>query len=257
MRPMLHCVALSVLCLELAGQAQSNLQFDVASIKRKEGPIDGGSVRTLPGGRFEWISATVDGLLEMAYPGTRGEILGAPDWIHSDHYDVIASAGRDATREEMGLMMRALLGERFKLRAHVERQEQPIYALVVERSDGRLGPQLKPFPHVCGASGAPACGMSAGATGVRATGVPVSRIADLLTVSAGRLLVDRTGLSGNYEFTLVYKPAVGRPRDPNGPPDERPDVFTALREQLGLKLEPDRGLIDVLVVDHIERPTEN
>lgn len=78
----------------------------------------------------------------MAYPTTRGDIIGAPDWAFRDYYDVFASAGREATREEMRLMMRALLEERLNLRAHVETQEQPIWELVVARADGQLGPQV-------------------------------------------------------------------------------------------------------------------
>ena len=84
--------------------------------------------------------------------------------------------------------------------------------------------------------------------------MPVSRLATFVTVSAGRLIEDRTGLTGNYEYRLVYQPDTGRPPDPG---DERPNVFTALQEQLGLKLEPARGFVSVLIVDHIERPTEN
>lgn len=240
-----------------AADAQSSLAFEVASIQRKESPASGGSVRFLPGGRFERINGTASGLLEMAYPTTRGEILGAPEWIYRDRYDVIASAGREATRDEMALMMRALLEERFKLRAHVERQEHPIFSLVVARDDGRLGPDLKRANYVCQTEGAPPCGMSASAQRVRAVGVPLSRLADLIWVSAGRLVEDRTGLPGIYEFTLVYKPANARPRPADSPPDDRPDLVTALREQLGLRLEPARGLVDVLVVDHVERPTEN
>jgi uncharacterized protein (TIGR03435 family) len=193
----------------------------------------------------------------MAYPTTRGEILGAPEWIYRDRYDVLASAGRDATPAEMALMMRALLEDRFQLRARVERQEQPIFNLVVAREDGRLGPDLTRANYVCRTEGAPPCGISASAERVRAVGVPLSRLAEFIWVSAGRLVVDRTGLPGIYEFTLMYKPANARPRSSDSPPDERPDLITALREQLGLRLEPDRELVDVLVVDRIERPTEN
>lgn len=108
-------MALIVICSILAAgpgwevQAQSNLTFEVASIKHKEGPVTGGSVRFLPGGRFERISATISDLLSISYPGTRGEIVGVPEWVYTERDDVIASAGREATRDDIALMMRALL----------------------------------------------------------------------------------------------------------------------------------------------------
>ena len=233
---------------------QTRLAFEVASIKRVAGPRTGSSGGFQPGGRFAAINTRTDQLLRTAYSDTRGDIAGIPDWVLFDAYDVVASAGRDATPAEMRLMVRTLLEDRFKLRARVERQEQDIYALVVARADGRLGTSIKPADYVCGAPGAPVCGFGASRDGVRATGMPVSRIASFLTVSAGRLLEDRTGLTGTYDYTLVYRPDTGRPPDPG---DERPNVFTALQEQLGLKLEPARGFINVLIVEHIERPTED
>lgn len=230
------------------------LTFEVASVRRKAEPVTGGSVRLLPGGRYERISATVSGLLQFAYPSTRGDIVGAPDWVFTDRYDVLASAGRDATLEELRAMMRSLLEDRLQVRARVITEEQPIWHLVVARTDGKLGADLKPFTFVCGQPGAPPCGMSASRERVRAVGVPVSRIADFLRVSAGRPIVDRTGLTGNYEFTLVYRPETGRPPDPS---DDRPNVFTALQEQLGLKLESARGPVQFILVERIERPTPN
>ena len=246
------CLAASLGSASLYGQAR--LAFEVASVKRGIGSHSGSSGGFQPGGRYTAINARTDQLLRAAYPDTRGDIVGVPQWVFTETYDVVASAGRDASRDEIRLMLRTLLEDRFTLRARVERQEQDIYALVVARADGRLGPQIEPVSYVCGEAGAPVCGFAASREGVRATGMPVSRLATLITVSAGRLIEDRTGLRGNYEYRLVYRPETGRPPDPG---DERPNVFTALQEQLGLKLEPARGVVNVLIVDHIERPTEN
>ena len=174
--------------------------------------------------------------------------------MFNDHYDVLASAGRDATLDEMRAMMRSLLEDRLNVRARVVSEERPIWHLVVARPDGKLGPALKPFPLPCRQPGTPPCGLSASREAVRAAGVPVSRIAEFLRTSAGRPIVDRTGLTGNYEFTLVYRPETGRPPDPA---DERPNVFTALQEQLGLKLESARGPVTFILVERIERPTPN
>ena len=248
-------VAASVSAQERPNQdAAPRLTFEVASITRKAEPISGGSVRVLPGGRYERISATVGGLLEFAYPTTRGDIVGAPDWVFTDHYDVLASAGREVTIDEMRAMMRSLLEDRLQVRARVMTEDQPIWHMVVAHADGRLGPDLKPFTFVCGQAGAPACGLSASREGVRAAGVPVSRIADFLRTSGGRPIVDRTGLTGLYEFKLVYRPETGRPPDPT---DDRPNIFTALQEQLGLKLESARGPVSFILVERIERPTPN
>src|SRR5688572_27875179 len=232
----------------------ARLTFEVASIKRKAEPVSGGSVRLRPGGRYERISATISDLIQLPYPTTRGDSGGAPDWVFTDRYDVVASAGRDATIDEISLMMRSLLEDRLQIRAQTVTEEQPIWHLVVARADGRLGPDLKPFPFECGEPGAPACGLSASREAVRAAGVPVSRIASFLRSSAGRQIVDKSGLLGNYQFTLVYRPETGREPDPE---DARPNVFTALQEQLGLKLESARGPVTYVRVERIERPTPN
>lgn len=236
-------------------QTPKNLSFEVVSIKPLEGRPSGG-FRTLPGGRFTGI-VDVSQLLSAAYPGIRaalGDIIG-PDWIFRERFDIVASAGREATREEMNVMVRTLLEDRFKLRAHMERQDQPTWELVVARADGVLGPDLKPYKGVCGRDVIPPCGVSASREAVRGVGVPIERIATFFTSSVeGRRVFDKTGLAGSYDFTLVYRPPDVTPRDPN---DNRPTLFTALQEQLGLKLIAARGVVEVLIVDHIERPSEN
>lgn len=242
-------------------QAQPKLSFDVVSIKAKPpGPVEGGGIRYLPGGRYTASNVLVSQLLSGAYPGIRaalGDIIG-PDWIFSQRFDILANAGREATREEMGIMMRSMLEDRFKLRAHMERQTQPVFELVVARADGVLGPDLKPHPDECGRSGTTPCGVSASRDGVRGIGVPITRLATFFTASVdGRRIFDKTGLTGNYDFKLVFRPSGAPPRAAGDPPDDRPNLFTALEEQLGLKLVASRGVVDVLVVDSIDRPTEN
>jgi uncharacterized protein (TIGR03435 family) len=247
--------------LSSTGTAQSKLSFDVASIKRKPpGPVSGGGFRYLPGGRFTALNVNVSQLLSGAYPGIRaalGDIVG-PEWIFGERFDVLASAGREATREEMGLMIKTMLEDRFKLRAHMERQMQPVWELIIARSDGALGPELKPHKDECGRPGSTPCGVSASREAVRGIGVPISRLATFFTASVdGRRIFDKTGLTGNYDFKLVYRPSGAPPREPGAPPDDRPMLFTALEEQLGLKLVASRGVVDVLVIDSIDHPTEN
>lgn len=253
MTRLLAAVLLAVVAGRALAQGPTKLSFEVASIKPLEGRPSGG-FRYLPGGRFTGV-VDVSQLLSAAYPGIRaalGDIVG-PDWIFRERFDIVASAGREATNAEIGIMIRSLLEDRFKLRAHIERQEQPVWELVVARSDGALGPDLTPHKGACGRGVIPPCGVSASREAVRGIGVPIERIAGFFTSSVeGRRIFDKTGLAGLYDFKLVY-----RPPDVSRPDDNRPTIFTALQEQLGLKLVASRGVVDVLIVAHVERPTEN
>ena len=167
-------------------------------------------------------------------------------------------------------MLQSLLAERFKLAVHYETKERPVFALVIARSDGRPGQGLPRSALDCDAvnaarragrkpegptpaNGAPPCGMSLRAEDSQTLlfgGRPMSTLAEWLGQPSGRVVVDKTGLTGNYEFTLRYTSQLT-------PRDDTPSVFTALEEQLGLKLVPDRAPLQVLVVDHVERPTED
>ena len=135
----------------LHGQAQ--LAFDAASIKRSMGSPNSAS-SSIQGGRYLSMNQPIDRLLTFAFPTTRGDVVGAPAWVSQERYDVIASAGREATREEIQIMMRTLLEKRLSLRARIEQREQPVYALVVARADGQLGPQLRKAEIECDVNGA-------------------------------------------------------------------------------------------------------
>ncbi|HET9359454.1 MAG TPA: TIGR03435 family protein [Vicinamibacterales bacterium] len=238
--------------------------FEVASIKRNtSGSIAGDGARragTEPGGRFVMVDGTALVLVRSAFPDAV-EVIGAPAWASSEHYDVEAKANGVATSMEIEEMLRALLVERFKLVAHYEMREKPTYSLMLARDDGRLGSQLRRYDGDCAAfadderkgrerpqmptpsNGAAACGYTIGGGGVVAGGIDMSAVARAMQFYAGRKVIDKTGLPGYYEFTLQMSADV--------------PVFTAIREQLGLKLEPDRASLPVVVVDHIEHPTEN
>jgi uncharacterized protein (TIGR03435 family) len=180
-------------------------------------------------------------------------------------------------------MMQRLLAERFGLAVHVESRELSVYALTLARRDGQLGPRIRPAATDCLAlmtqapggvpvqaprlpDGRPACGMQRDGTGkVLAGGTTMTILAmSLLTAPAGRLVVDRTGLAGAYDFELEFAldPAPGAASAPaaagaaTGVAD-RPGLFTALEEQLGLKLQPARAPIDVTVIDRVTQPTDN
>jgi uncharacterized protein (TIGR03435 family) len=240
--------------------------FEVASIKRSQPDRRGGLWGPEPGGRWQMVNVPIAVLLRAAYGRQTTELIGAPGWLESEPYDVNAKADGDPTPDQMTLMLQTLLAERCKLTLHSELRERPVFALLIARNDGRLGPAIVPSKVDCDAAnaarregrtyegpapgnGAPPCGWSSNGATIRVGGLPFSRIAEAFGRVDGRVIVDKTGLSGTYEFTLEYA------QQPNG--TDAPSLFTALQEQLGLKLVSDRASIQVLVVDHIERPTEN
>ena len=257
-----------------AGPPPNGPAFDAVSIKRNVSDvIDSRSVGERPGGVFQLSGMAIAPVIRTAYPADVSELIGAPAWVSSEIYDLTARANRDVTREEMQAMLQRMLAERFKLTVHYEVQERPVYALVVARSDGRLGPQIKKSDLDCDAiqaarragskepapvtsNGAPSCGMAMRGTigmevllGAR----PLSTLASALGSGPGRIVVDKTGLTGNYDVTLNYIPQPSA----NPQPGEPPSLFTAVEEQLGLRLQPDRAMLRVVVIDRIERPTDN
>ena len=257
-----------------AGPPPNGPTFDAVSIKRNTSDVvTRRSVGEQPGGVFILSAMAIAPVIRSAYPADTSDLIGAPDWVLREIYDLTARANRDVAREQMEAMLRAMLAERFKLAVHYEMQERPVYALVVARPDGRLGPDIRRSDLDCDAiqaarragskdpapatsNGAPACGMSMSAgTGIEVMigAQPLSRLASSFGSVSGRIVVDKTGLKGNYDVKLRY---IDRPSQ-NPPADEPPGIFTAVEEQLGLKLQPDRAMLKVLVIDSIERPTDN
>ena len=262
-------------------EGQAPLEFDVASIKRNTSGQVGNSMRSMPDGSEVMTNVTIQQFVGAAYPSQSGEYLGLPDWarIGGDRYDVTVKPPAGATREQRQQMWRALLAERMKLSAHDDTVEQPIFNLVVARPDGRLGPKLKPSTHDCIAesnaarqrNGPPpqlttdaefldSCGMRMGAGRIISGGITMQNFVFSLRSLAGRIVQDKTGLTGFYVMDFTY----ALPNQGAGPgavgaadPNDAPSVFTALQEQLGLKLEPDKMQLQRVVIDHIERPTEN
>jgi uncharacterized protein (TIGR03435 family) len=250
--------------VQVPAQAPAAPAFDVVSIKRSPPDASGFSYGVRPGG-WSMSNASIATLIRSAYPTPVSELISAPEWLTSERYEVTAKAAGNPTRDEVTLMLRALLAERFKLVAHYEKQQRHVFALVVARDDGRPGAGLVrsnvdceavnaarrvgqeppgPFP----ANGVPPCAWSSNGSSIRFGGLPLSRLPEALAVPAGRVVIDRTRLTGNYEFTLRYS------MQPN-PDDDTPSIFTALEEQLGLRLVPDFAPLEVLVIDAVERPT--
>jgi len=256
-------------------------KFEVASVK-PNGSGDGPNRLALqPGGRITAENMSLRNLVRFAFQVQDFQLVGGPEWIAKERFDIVAKAEHDITPAPPGttgpgqLMLRSLLADRFKLAIHQEKRELPVYALVVARSDGRLGPQLQRSTVDCQAivaaqlgrggpapmvNGRPQCGMRNAPGTLLGGGFPLSQLLTALSPFVQRTVVDRTGLTGNFDVELhwtpeqILTPPPGAPPlppiDPNGP-----SLFTAIQEQLGLKLESTKDSVDVLVIDHMERPT--
>lgn len=238
---------------------EAHVAFDVASVKRNDTGQSGGGVGLRPNG-YAATNALLRTIVAHAYRMKRTFVIGGPDWIDSERYDISARASGDATEEELYAMTRALLIDRFHLVVRQETRDLPVYALVRARSDGRLGPNLRPSTPDCAAAGNP-CGMSStgftnGGGIVMTKGRTLSDLASALGGMLDRNVVDNTGLSGTYEIDLKWGPddvRVGADAAGN----DSPPIFTAIQEQLGLKLQPTRGPVAVLVIDSIQRPAKD
>ena len=249
--------------------AQRPPAFEVATVKPSRSDSGPSRIGNEGGGRWQMLNLPIRSLLLSAYPADTSEIAGIPDWVLAEPYDIVGKSAPDTTKEALEAMLRTLLAERFMFKGRLENLERPIYSLVLARRDGRLGPQIRKYDGDCAAFGAALnrgqavqmptpsnggrpCAMLISGNRIVAGGMTLDILAKNISQAAGRVVVDKTGLTGSYEFTLTYN------RNPSAASADVGDtvsIFTALPEQLGLKLEPDRGPVRVLVVDHIERPT--
>jgi uncharacterized protein (TIGR03435 family) len=245
--------SLLLACPVLTAQAPP-ADFDAVSIKRSPADATGNSIQNLPDGTFVLRNGTIRSILLGASPVAVREIEGYPAWVDRDRYDITAKPPAGATRQQRAEMMRRMFAERMKLKAHIEERERNVFALVVARSDGRLGPQLKPSTIVCGGPDA-LCGASFGAASIVSERIRIVDVLPFFSNQVGRPVIDRTGLTGFYALTLRWAP----PRAPNAdaPIDDAPEFLTAIQEQLGLKVQPETMKMPVFIVDSIERPSEN
>jgi uncharacterized protein (TIGR03435 family) len=233
-----------------------DIQFDAASIKENTTGGADGSEGEEPGG-YTARNLSVRSLILRAYGLPAFRISGGPSWINSARFDIVARSRNTSTDEGIFAMLRTLLADRFKLRTHTETREQPIYALVLARGDGRLGSALKPSIAACVDARDNPCRMSGSFSpnGGRLSGVgqPLTTLAAQLAKTVNRVVLDRTGLIDRFDFDLTWGPTLAAAAAPAAP-DEPPPVFTAIQEQLGLRLEPARGPVEMLVIDSAERP---
>jgi uncharacterized protein (TIGR03435 family) len=244
-------------------------RFEVATVKRNASTSDGGSfISPAPGGRFVVTNAPLRHIIQVVYNVPPYALVGGPDWLDSTRYDIEGRAATEVPMAQAFSMMRDLLAERFKLAVHTERRGTPGYALVVARRDGRLGPSLTKLEADCadpprppGApvmrAGLPPCGrIFSSDRSIGMNGRPLDEFARALSPRVGRPVANRTGLEGNY--VLRFQWAADLEATPREPLDtDSVSLFTALEEQLGLRLVGERTTMDVVVIEHVERPAEN
>jgi bla regulator protein BlaR1 len=264
-------------------QAQSppttRLTFEVASVKANKSAEIGGSFSGRPGGQLVVRNNTLRNVIRNAYQLQNFQMIGGPDWLDTDRFDITAKASTEnATVPEMLVMVQELLADRFKLVVHRETRELPIYALVLARRDGRLGSKLTRSTTDCVAiavaarrggpppaptpGAAPLCGTRTTPGRILAGGVTMADLARNVSNVADRMTLDKTGLAGAFDLSLEYTPDRLPPPGtlPPGmpePPADGASLFTAMQEQLGLKLDSQRGPVDVLVIDSAQQPSAN
>lgn len=275
MRKLLAVIVLATLVGPAMGQ-EAVPAFEAVSVRMNRSGADGQSMRLLPGGRVVVANSLLRPLIETAYAVLPQQLVGGPAWLDSDRFDIEARASENLPGSVPGgppgraqLMLQRLLAERFSLSVHHESRELPIYELIVARAGGRLGPRINkaktdcvPLMAAYGRGEAPLpprseCGMSGRPGNVSARGAMIAMFVSALTARTDRLVVDRTGLAGGYDFDLEFAPEAGSAADVSVPAGDGVSLFTALEEQLGLKLRPARGPVDVVVIDRVQHPTEN
>lgn len=219
--------------------AQTPAAFEVATIKRSPPGHAGFQIFSRGPGRLSVLTGTVRDLVKVAFNLRNDQVTGGPGWASTDAFDINAKAAEPLDYPRLRLMLRPLLAERFAMVYHFHKRTLPVYVLVVKKS----GAGLKEVPE-------PGFGVGGGKGRLRGLGASMASLAAVLSDQLGRVVLDQTGLKGNYNFTLEFAP------------DDAPDtasasVFTAIQEQLGLKLKPRRAPVDVLVIDRVQKPSEN
>jgi uncharacterized protein (TIGR03435 family) len=264
---------LANLALLLVCPGFAQLTFEVASIKPANPDTPGSSFQFMPGGGLKMMGIPLRGMITFAYDVPDFQISGGPGWLGTARFDVMARPERAAAdgiedlakmtdqqrrtvRVQMAKRLRALLADRFQLVVHKEEKEQPIYALVVSKN----GAKLQEAKEAVGRQG-----MSTGRGRSQGFGVPMEALVQVLSNLMGRPVVDKTGLTGKYDFVLEWTPDAADARaqgfgdgiNEPAPAPGGPTIFTALQEQLGLRLESQKGPVQNIVIDRAEKPSEN
>ena len=242
-RPVGAAVGLMLLLSACVANGQS---FEVASIRRNLSGSQNTGINLLPGGRISVKNATLKTLIRNAYGILSFQLAGETGWTDGEYFDIEAKtgAGEGLSQEQMKPYLQSLLAERFHLKVHWETREENVYALVVEKAGHKMKENL------AGKDPSMNTQKNSGRVQMKGVGVPMAILATNLGNQLGRIVVDKTGLEGAWDFQGAWE------IDP-GPDSAAPSIFTGVREQLGLRLVAQKGPVSVLVIDEAERPSEN
>lgn len=239
--------AMLAACAGLLGQAVvSEPAFEVASIKAADPDSHIARWGQLRNGRYQASNVTLRNLIAAASGMSEVRVFG-PDWLDSTRFDVEAKSPEGVPDSDLRPMLLALLKERFRLDTHTESREMAVFELMVAKD----GPKMPEFPGKARPTGINRAGAMMDTT------MTMAELAEWLSISAERPVLDNTGLTAKYNVALAFNPP-GFLRNHSDLELEAPDLFAALQEQLGLRLQPAKAMVTVTVVDHIERtPSEN
>jgi uncharacterized protein (TIGR03435 family) len=232
------------------------LTFEVASIKPMKPGDRGGGIKPKPAGQGYIVrGAPVKLMINLMYKVPMKQITGGPAWLDTDLWDIEANADHSYNIDDLHTMFQNLLADEFKLKFHKETKEGPVYALMVDKAGVKMKVNESAQDYEIPIGGGP--------DGVIGKRVPMQYLCYFLVQvlrNDDRPVIDKTGLTGNYDFTLSFAPELppNFPKE-NLPPGflDRPTIFTALKEQLGLRLEPQKGSVEYYVIDHVEKPAAN
>jgi uncharacterized protein (TIGR03435 family) len=250
--------------------ASARPQFEVAAIKLDTSGSKGGNIGVAPGGRFRVDNVPVRFMIRFAYGVQDFQVSGGPSWMNTDNYDVDAKDPDDVPFQQVRPLLQTMLEDRFKLVIHHETKDVPIFELVPAKGGVKIAASTngrcvipdpknlpkpgEPLPHFCGN-----IGMRPNL--IEAWDVPMERFVATLSNVLGRTVVDKTGVTGKIDVHLEFTPdeiSAGQQAEAAAAADlSKPSIFLALQEQLGLKVQGTKAPGDLLVIDHLERPSEN
>jgi uncharacterized protein (TIGR03435 family) len=287
MRKLILAVCLAGAVVIVGAQEEKDPTFEVASVKQNTSGDGRIMIQNQPGGRVTMTGVPARLLVQQAYQLQQFQLVGGPAWLANDRFDIVAKMAGEpkpfvpGQPQPVMLALRPLLAERFKLKLHKETRDLDVYNLVMLKP-GVPGPALKPATTDCAAQAAARrggpppgppqppgpndpfpCGLMGMPGMIRMGGMPMSQITQMLTGQTGRMVFDRTNLTGNWDFSLrfAFEQRGGAPPPPGvnlpAPDPDAPSLYTALQEQLGMKLESAKSPVEVTVIDAVEHPTED
>ena len=239
-------LSLAFAAITVAGQTP---RFEVASV-RPNTSTDQPAADPHPPNGLTYINFPLTEIVMRAYRVQGFQVEGMPGWARQARYDVAAKASGPISDDQRRLMLRSLLVDRFNLKARLEKREQTVYVMTRLRPGGALGPGLKPRPDCTAAKPCEADGTGARGGGyIRGQAFPMTQVQRMLSIIVGEVVYDETKIDGVFDVDVSWRPDKALPDNP------LPSLFTAVEEQLGLKLTPQRRFVDIVTIESVERPT--